>query len=91
LDKLAKTLVATPGLVIEITGHTDNVGDRYQRPNYSLSENRARIIRNYLNRTGVAENRLRPKGYGGLRPAAPNDSEGNKQKNRRVEFVVLLL
>lgn len=89
LDKLAKTLTTTPGLVIEIAGHTDNVGDR--RLNQSLSENRARIIRNYLIRSGIVDGRLRPNGYGDKHPAAPNDSEENKRKNRRVEFVVLAL
>ena len=58
LDKLAKTLTTTPGLVIEIAGHTDNVGDRLL--NQSLSENRAQIIRNYLTRYGIADSRLRP-------------------------------
>ena len=89
LDKLAKTLTTTPGLVIEIAGHTDNVGDR--QLNQALSENRAKIIRNYLIRSGIIESRLRPNGYGHKRPAAPNDSEENKRKNRRVEFVVLAL
>ena len=89
LDKLAKTLTTTPGLVIEIAGHTDNVGDR--QLNQALSENRAKIIRNYLIRSGIVESRLRPNGYGHKRPAAPNDSEENKRKNRRVEFVVLAL
>lgn len=89
LDKLAKTLTTTPKLVIEIAGHTDNVGDR--RLNQALSENRAKIIRNYLINNGITENRLRPNGYGDKHPAAPNDSEDNKRKNRRVEFVVLAL
>ena len=89
LDKLAKTLSTTLKLVIEIAGHTDNVGDR--RLNQSLSENRAKIIRNYLTRNGVVESRLRPNGYGDRQPAALNDSEENKRKNRRVEFVVLAL
>ena len=89
LDKLAKTLATTPGLVIEIAGHTDNVGDR--QLNQALSENRAKIIRNYLIRSGIVESRLKPNGYGHKRPAAPNDSEENKRKNRRVEFVVLAL
>ncbi|MBC3785252.1 OmpA family protein [Spirosoma utsteinense] len=89
LRKLAATLKSMPGLQIEIAGHTDNVGDR--RLNQALSENRARVIRNYLIRNGISENRLRPNGYGDSRPAAPNDSEENKRKNRRVEFVVLAL
>lgn len=89
LNKLVKTLQTTRKLVIEIAGHTDNVGDR--RLNLALSENRAKVIRNYLIRSGIAENRLQANGYGDTRPAAPNDSEENKRKNRRVEFVVLAL
>jgi OOP family OmpA-OmpF porin len=89
LNKLVKTLAATPKLIIEIAGHTDNVGDR--RLNAFLSENRAKVIRSYLTRKGIAENRLRANGYGDTRPAAPNDSEENKRQNRRVEFVVLAL
>ena len=89
LNKLVRTLVANPKLAIEIAGHTDNVGDR--RLNQALSENRAKIITNYLTRSGIAEKRLRHNGYGSSRPAAPNDSEENKRKNRRVEFVVLAM
>ena len=89
LDKLVKTLTTTPKLVIEIAGHTDNVGDR--RLNQALSENRAKIITNYLVRNGITEKRLHHNGYGDAKPAAPNDSEQNKRKNRRVEFVVLAL
>ncbi|GAB3274679.1 hypothetical protein GCM10027347_47710 [Larkinella harenae] len=87
LDRLLNTLRRFPKLVIEIAGHTDNVGDR--RLNQSLSENRARVITNYLIQRGIAENRLQYQGYGDTRPAAPNDNEANKKKNRRVEFTVL--
>jgi outer membrane protein OmpA-like peptidoglycan-associated protein len=87
LDKLVKTLRTTPKLIIEIAGHTDNVGDR--RLNQALSHNRAKIIQSYLMRNGITESRLRFVGYGDSRPAAPNDSEENKRKNRRVEFVVV--
>lgn len=89
LNKLIKTLVTTPKLVIEIAGHTDNVGDK--RLNQALSENRAKIITNYLVSSGISETRLRHKGYGSSKPAAPNDTEENKRKNRRVEFVVLAM
>ena len=87
LDKLVKTLISTPKLVIEIAGHTDNVGDR--RLNRALSENRAKVIASYLVKNGISDERLHHTGYGDSRPAAPNDSEMNKRKNRRVEFVVL--
>ncbi|GAB3938990.1 OmpA family protein [Larkinella terrae] len=89
LDKLLNTLNRYPKLVIEIAGHTDNVGDR--RLNQSLSENRARVIANYLLQRGIVENRLQFQGYGDTRPAAPNDNEANKKLNRRVEFTVLKL
>lgn len=89
LDKLVKTLQTTPALIIEIAGHTDNVGDR--RLNQALSENRAKIIMNYLTNHGIAAKRLKYNGYGSNRPAALNDSEENKRKNRRVEFVVLAM
>lgn len=87
LDKLVRTLQGDPALKIEIAGHTDNVGDR--RLNQFLSENRAKVITNYLITKGIKEERLRHAGYGDTRPAAPNDVEENKRRNRRVEFVVL--
>ena len=87
LDRLVRTLQSEPSLRIEIAGHTDNVGDR--RLNQYLSENRAKVIANYLTKKGITETRLRHAGYGDTRPAAPNDTEYNKRQNRRVEFVVL--
>ncbi len=89
LDKLVKTLRTSPQLIILVAGHTDNVGDK--RLNQALSENRASVIRAYLMRHGIAENRLQAHGFGDTQPVAPNDSEANKQKNRRVEFVVLAM
>jgi len=85
LDKIVSTLKANPQTKIEIGGHTDNIGD--QRLNLALSENRAKVILNYLVSKGIEENRLAYKGYGGSKPVAPNDSEENKKKNRRVEIV----
>ncbi|GAB4044287.1 OmpA family protein [Spirosoma litoris] len=89
LDKLVKTLATTPNLEIEIAGHTDNVGDR--RLNKALSENRAKVIASYISRKGIDEKRIHYNGYGDTKPVAPNDSEENKKKNRRVEFVVLAM
>lgn len=85
LDKIVSILKANPQTKIEIGGHTDNIGD--QRLNLALSENRAKVILNYLVSKGIEEDRLLYKGYGGTKPVAPNDSEENKKKNRRVEIV----
>lgn len=87
LDKLTRILKENPNLVIEIGGHTDNVGDA--RLNLYLSENRAKVISSYLVQNGIYEKQLRWKGYGQTKPIAPNDSEENKAQNRRVEIVVL--
>lgn len=87
LNQLVALLKSRPGLRIEISGHTDNVGD--PRLNLALSENRARVITTYLTTNGIAENRLRFKGYGQTKPIAANDTEENKRKNRRVEVRLL--
>ncbi len=87
LDKLVKTLKRNPRLKIEIAGHTDNVGD--DRLNTSLSENRARVIASYFARQGIDRARLVSRGYGSAQPVSANDTEENKARNRRVEFVVV--
>ncbi|CCH51896.1 putative protein Mb0923 [Fibrisoma limi BUZ 3] len=86
LNRLLKALQKHPAARLEISGHTDNVGD--PRLNLALSENRAKVVANYLVRRGIAENRLDAKGYGGTRPVAGNNTESERAKNRRVEIQV---
>ncbi len=71
----------------EISGHTDNVGDK--KSNQELSLKRAKSVYEYLLQKGVEPNRLTFRGYGDSQPAAPNDTEENRQKNRRIEFKFL--
>jgi len=71
---------------IDVAGHTDNVGD--PRLNLALSENRAKVVSNYLMRRGIADDRLIATGYGGTRPIADNSTEGGRSKNRRVEITI---
>ncbi|MFS8513056.1 MAG: anion permease [Planifilum fulgidum] len=70
-----------------IKGHTDSKGsDAY---NMKLSQRRAEAVRKALvDRFGVPASMLTAKGYGEREPLVPNDTESNRQKNRRVEFVV---
>ncbi len=87
LDKLADLLKKNPTVKIEISGHTDNKGDK--KYNLALSQKRAESVVNYLVQKGIAPARLVAKGYGDTMPIAPNDTEENKAKNRRTEVKVL--
>ena len=77
------------GMVIEISGHTDNQGAADY--NVKLSEARAKSVVTYLVAAGVPAARLKFKGYGASQPAALNDTEANRALNRRIEMVVLKL
>lgn len=73
-----------PDTHIMIEGHTDDTGkDEY---NMQLSERRANAVANFLIAEGVDNSRLQRKWYGESQPKYPNDSEANRQKNRRVEL-----
>jgi outer membrane protein OmpA-like peptidoglycan-associated protein len=72
---------------VEISGHTDNVGN--PRTNKTLSAKRAEACRAYLISKGIEGARITAVGHGAERPVAPNDSEENRQKNRRIEVVEL--
>ena len=86
LHKLVNTLNKYPQMKITITGHTDNVGDFYL--NVQLSKDRAKAVADYLLQKGITGSRIEFKGMGALYPVAPNTTEDNKIKNRRVEFAV---
>lgn len=86
LDDVAKVLSENPTYLVEIQGHTDNVGKK--DANQLLSENRAKAVRDYLIKKGIDEKRMTSNGYGDTKPVLPNTNAKNKAKNRRVEFVV---
>lgn len=87
LNRLIDVLNENQGLVIEIQGHTDNVGS--DESNLKLSQDRAEAVRTYLLSKKVAVNRVQSVGYGESRPIASNDSVEGQAKNRRVEFVIV--
>ena len=71
--------------VLRIEGHTDASGDA--AANQQLSERRALVVARWLVEKGVDCGRLLPVGFGGTKPAAPNDTPENRRKNRRLAFV----
>jgi outer membrane protein OmpA-like peptidoglycan-associated protein len=87
LNDVADTLAFYPDLVVEVSGHTDNIGtDAY---NLGLSERRSNSVKRYLMGRGIPGDRMRPVGYGESQPIESNDSEAGREENRRVEFKVI--
>lgn len=89
LNRLYGYLNEKPALKIEISGHTDMVGD--DASNQKLSEERAKAVQQYLINKGIDPGRIRYKGYGESKPLAANDTEEGRALNRRVEFTILEL
>ena len=73
---------------VSISGHTDNVGQDAQ--NLTLSNHRARSIHDFLIETGIASHRLEYIGYGEAKPIDTNETLEGRERNRRVEFVLML-
>src|SRR5262245_23978968 len=72
---------------LEIQGHTDSTGDKIY--NYRLGEERAEAVRRFLNKQGIALNRMSTISYGQEEPVETNKSKAGRAKNRRVVVVVL--
>jgi len=87
LEKLAATLKARTAPVVEVQGHSDNVGPAGDATRQVLSEARARAVVAWLIEHGVAAAKLSAKGYGKTRPIAANDSDLGRALNRRIEIV----
>ena len=87
LDRLVTVMNENPKLGVELGGHTDNVGSN--ELNAKLSQDRADAVREYLIGKGIEPDRLASKGFGETKPVAPNDTDDGRQRNRRVEFLIL--
>ncbi|MFM2291311.1 MAG: hypothetical protein RIS29_1124 [Bacteroidota bacterium] len=86
LNQVANVLIENPTYLVEVQGHTDNVGK--PDANMILSDNRAKAVKDYLINKGVDASRMTSKGYGDTMPVATNKTAAGKTLNRRVEFVV---
>ncbi len=87
LDKLVNTVEQYPDRMVNIEGHTDSRGT--EQFNLDLSQQRAEAVVKALRERGVDSDRLRAVGLGEAFPVATNDTEFGRQKNRRVEVVIL--
>ena len=75
---------APPGVVIEVGGHTDNVGN--DAANQTLSESRAKAVKDALIKFQVKPEMLTEKGYGESAQIKTNDTEDGRFQNRRIEY-----
>jgi outer membrane protein OmpA-like peptidoglycan-associated protein len=85
LTAVIALLKKNPSMRLEIQGYTDDRGSRDM--NQRLSEDRARLVGEYLIRNGIAADRLKWVGYGQSRPAVSNETADGRRQNRRVELV----
>ncbi|MDG3581891.1 MULTISPECIES: OmpA family protein [Galbibacter] len=87
LGKMAEVFVEYDETNILIEGHTDSSGsDAY---NMTLSEKRAKSVRDFLASHGVASSRMTTKWYGETQPKYDNNTEEGRVKNRRVELGIV--
>ncbi|KPM49332.1 OmpA family protein [Jiulongibacter sediminis] len=84
LSKLAELIWRNPTLKVEISGHTDDIGS--PDSNQELSQKRAQSVVDYLVKEGLNEKNLEAKGFGETKPIVPNNSDENRQLNRRIEL-----
>lgn len=87
LNDLVEILKLKPKMIIEISGHTDNIGS--PEANLKLSLERANAVRNYLIQHGIAPTRLTAKGYGDTQPVETNDTDLGRAQNRRTEVRII--
>jgi len=89
LEKLVPVLLATDGLIF-IEGHTDNqpIQSEAYASNWELASARATEVLQFFEIEGIPKGKLRAVSYGDTKPLVANDSDLNRQKNRRVSLLL---
>lgn len=86
VDEVIAVMKENPGLSLDIAGHTDNVGDSVA--NKQLSQRRADVVRDIIERSGIEKNRIKSTGYGESLPIDTNNTPLGRSRNRRVELKI---
>lgn len=87
LDELVALMKGHAKLVIQLEGHTDNVGNASK--NMELSEDRVKEVKDYLVDKGVQKSRVKTKAFGGTQPLSKGKTDEDRILNRRVEIRIL--
>lgn len=90
LAQVIELIESVPTSTVVVEGHADKRKTSKRAYNLDLSQRRANTVRQYIlsNGTDISTERVTAKGFGFDRPIAPNDTEENMQKNRRVMIVI---
>jgi outer membrane protein OmpA-like peptidoglycan-associated protein len=87
VQALVAFVQANPGAMIRVEGHTDNQGN--PQANLSLSQQRAEAIKDVLRAAGIPASQVQAIGLGAEQPVATNSTALGRERNRRVEVIVL--
>ena len=88
MNKIIRAIKTFPKAYIEVSGHTDSMGD--DASNQLLSESRAAKVAKFLNEVGeISSSRIMSKGFGETRPVASNETREGRAENRRVEIKIV--
>ena len=80
-------MIDNQNIIIEISGHTDNIG--IEENNKVLSEKRASAVKNYLLQRGIDKKMIIVKGYGSNKSKSTNKTPEVRTQNRRVEVKII--
>ena len=86
LDDMARFMQQNPEVMMEVAGHTDQIGTASY--NLELSRKRAEAVADELKKRNIPSYRLRSVGLGFSMPVGDNNSEEGRRANRRTEFVI---
>jgi OOP family OmpA-OmpF porin len=87
LDEVVLIMTENPEYKLKISGHTCDLGSA--ELNMDLSRRRAESVKNYIQGKGIDRDRIIAVGFGQTRPVADNNTNQGKERNRRVEFLIL--
>jgi OOP family OmpA-OmpF porin len=87
LDAMVDMMKDYPRMIIQLEGHTDNVGSH--EANMRLAQARVDAVKEYLTSKGISKSRIKTKAFGGSQPLATEDSPEARILNRRVEMRIL--
>ena len=87
LDEVVEMMKDNNRIVIQLEGHTDNLGN--PKANLKLSEKRVEAVKKYLVSKGISKGRVKTKAFGGKQLLTNDTSPEGRNANRRVELRIL--